>query len=372
MAQDGEVIGARALDGAAEGSSLGGPPPFPRGHEEEEEKEAVVGSPREADSPLVDSGRQAANAAAKAPPARGLDRRHLVAAACAVSGVLLAAILWAGLGQLGPVAEERADVPSPRTMWSARSPGQLKDWRAFHELLSREAAALEPPAAGGRGQVVLVGDSLTESWRGTSVGSPTKRARGVPEVLADTLAVFWPSPMVLAIAGDQTQHVLWRLANGELSPVLASELRVAFVLNIGTNNLGAGHLPGETHAGIVAVARAILGGSRGQLLLSALLPRGDGAPILKRLCPPRCRNNGEPFTSFMPAIRRVNSLLDTSARDLELEYPGRVAYVDCGQPFLDGRTEVKLELMPDRLHPNAAGHRLFAQCLNNALQKLMP
>jgi len=35
-----------------------------------------------------------------------------------------------------------------------------------------------------------------------------------------------------------------------------------------------------------------------------------------------------------------------------------------------GDEEVPLELMPDRLHPNAMGYRLMAQCLGNALRRL--
>ena len=54
--------------------------------------------------------------------------------------------------------------------------------------------------------------------------------------------------------------------------------------------------------------------------------------------------------------------------------------MDCGAPFVNhlygqagsdmGHEEVNLELMPDRLHPNAQGQRLMAHCIGDALRKL--
>jgi len=41
----------------------------------------------------------------------------------------------------------------------------------------------------------------------------------------------------------------------------------------------------------------------------------------------------------------------------------------CGRPGR-GDEEVKNELMPDRLHPNAQGQRLMAHCIGDALRKL--
>ena len=74
----------------------------------------------------------------------------------------------------------------------------------------------------------------------------------------------------------------------------------------------------------------------------------------------------------MPPINKVNGLLAESVKKLEKSFPGRVAYVNCGAPFdqSNGTEEVPLALMPDRLHPNAAGHRLMADCLGDAMAKL--
>lgn len=277
---------------------------------------------------------------------------------------------------LRPPPEERAAIASPRTAWSSRSGSQSAAWFRFQRLLAAEAARFSA-LGDGTSRVVLIGDSITEAWRGTSYGQPVKRAEGVPEALRETIAATWRTLLVLGISGDQTQHVLWRLEHGELSASMRADSGLMFVLLIGTNNLGRGHLPDETHKGIAAIARNLLGRTAGRLLLSALLPRGDGAEQLPKLCPPRCNHRGLPFRSFSPAVARVNELLARTTAQLAADFPGRVNFVDCGGFFeaatpngTHGGAEVNIDLMPDRLHPNADGHRLFGKCLRSGLLKL--
>ena len=118
--------------------------------------------------------------------------------------------------------------------------------------------------------------------------------------------------------------------------------------------------------GVVAVVNDILsrldGASR--LLVLGLLPRGDGSRILKRLCPPRCDKQGAPYASFMPAVSKVNSDVQKAIGDL---HDNRVVYADCGAAFLDAAGEVRERLMPDRLHPNAEGLGLLADCIRSTL-----
>eukprot|EP00961_Rhodomonas_salina_P211585 2856867-Rhodomonas_salina.1 len=90
----------------------------------------------------------------------------------------------------------------------------------------------------------------------------------------------------------QTQHLLHRLADGELTPAVAAMTNATFIMMIGTNNIGRGHLPGPTVEGVRAVANYTLAHTKGRLLLLGLLPRGDGSRKLHRLCPPRCSDDG--------------------------------------------------------------------------------
>eukprot|EP00746_Dinoflagellata_sp_MGD_P150107 gnl/MRDRNA2_/MRDRNA2_82039_c0_seq1.p1 gnl/MRDRNA2_/MRDRNA2_82039_c0~~gnl/MRDRNA2_/MRDRNA2_82039_c0_seq1.p1 ORF type:complete len:313 (-),score=43.68 gnl/MRDRNA2_/MRDRNA2_82039_c0_seq1:67-1005(-) len=283
-----------------------------------------------------------------------------------------------------PVKEERAAEESPRTPYSSlRHPEtEYKKWFEFHSKLVTEASTYESSNP-GQYKLALIGDSITESWRGTSTGYPLNRTKGTKEVFGETLAKRWPQPMVLAISGDWTQHVLWRLSHGELSPAMAEDPRLMFSLLIGTNNLGKKdhyrHSANESYEGIMAVARRLLEKAKGKLLLNALLPRGDGTPDLRQSCPgPSCDvdPNGLPLNSFNEKIDFVNKKLASSAQALAQEFPGRVGFIDCGGTFRTDpkdsseQNEVRVDLMPDRLHPNAEGHQLMAKCLQGALEKL--
>ena len=53
-----------------------------------------------------------------------------------------------------------------------------------------------------------------------------------------------------------------------------------------------------------------------------------------------------------------------------LAYPNRIGYVDCGQPYRNGEHDVRTDLMPDTLHPNAKGYMLWAGCLADALARV--
>ena len=252
---------------------------------------------------------------------------------------------------------EEPSTPTPRTQYTATRLSVRSAWTHFHEELARRAAAYAPTQK----PLLLLGDSITEAWLGTSMDEESERARGCPEVLAQKFPDY--SPLVLAISGDQTQHLLWRLQNGEWPSTVPS---ATVILMIGTNNLGRGHLPGETARGVVAVVNDILRRLDGalKLLVLGLLPRGDGSRILKRLCPPRCDKQGAPYASFMPAVAKVNSDVQKAIGDL---HDNRVVYADCGAAFLDAAGEVRERLMPDRLHPNAEGLGLLADCIRSTL-----
>jgi len=126
------------------------------------------------------------------------------------------------------------------------------NWMARHEgFVSNSANNPGIP-------IVFYGDSITDAWSGQ---------REWREVFAPRGAVNY------GISGDQVQHVLWRMQNGEvagLNPKL-------IVLKIGTNNLG-GHTAREIADGIGAIIRYLrttLPNTR--ILLLSIFPRtGEG------------------------------------------------------------------------------------------------
>ena len=102
-------------------------------------------------------------------------------------------------------------------------PRNEQGWQSRQKLLNQRAAE-----AGEKAQVIFIGDSITQGWEGES-----------KEVWAKYYA--HRNAVNLGIGGDRTQHVLWRLDNGNLSGLKPK----AAVVMIGTNNSnGEDNTPG--------------------------------------------------------------------------------------------------------------------------------
>ena len=85
---------------------------------------------------------------------------------------------------------------------------------------------------------LLMGDSITDGWRG-----------GGKKVYSASFDEFKPANF--GIGGDRTQHVLWRLQNGELDGITPK----LCMLMIGTNN--GGDSAEDVAAGITAIIKEI-------------------------------------------------------------------------------------------------------------------
>jgi hypothetical protein len=89
--------------------------------------------------------------------------------------------------------------------------------------------------------VVILGDSITEGWMGTLVGSPMEHLKDLPTIYEELFASTQPqlSPghtgsvhgLALGIAGDFTSHLLYRLLHGE-----AAVLAKVYWITIGIND----------------------------------------------------------------------------------------------------------------------------------------
>lgn len=276
------------------------------------------------------------------------------------------------------ICGEKADEPSPRTKYSARSAEQMELWTKAVEDESQRAITynlhLEALRAGGGAfrPLILLGDSITESYLGSSYGQPQDRFADVPSVLKTEYTNF--EPLVLGISGDQTQHLLWRLMNGGILPEYASDPNAVFVVLIGTNNIGGGEEPGEVNQALRTIAQYLLEEVKGRIIFVELLTRGDVFRT-KDICPPRCDENGKPLSSFMPSINEVNTAMRENMSRLTRKYRGRISTVNCNGVFAPDEAavqrgeEVNTALMPDSLHPNADGHHLLAQCVLKCIDK---
>jgi len=321
------------------------------------------------------------------------------------------------------VCNERPDKSSPRTAYSSWNKKQYHLWWSYYETLQERVRAYaekrqhiydkekDHKNSDRTRPLILLGDSITESWSGTGLGLPKDRAKGVPEVLENMLSSsgFGFDPIVLGVSGDQTQHLLFRLESDHMraaqllvpknkktpddgETTLEYDPGAVFVVMIGTNNLGSGELPGPTSIGVLAVMDYILKETTAagcKVMLFHILPRGDGEKNLPKLCPPRCSDNEAqtPYSSFLPAINQTNTAVTEGINVLEKIYPNRISFIDCGADFLnedyevkgkkakrgksgDENYEVKKGLMPDLLHPNAGGHQYLATCMKNVIYEL--
>jgi hypothetical protein len=234
-----------------------------------------------------------------------------------------------------PVCHEAADEPSPRTSHSTfQRPERFAQWWYAQDWMAASAARACAP------DLILLGDGITESLVGTHTLQPCpgNSCAGVPAVLASEAAGVWQEPLVLGIAGDETQHLLWRM-DRELTPTVRESGAVINLL-IGTDNL---HPPAQVALGIRAIVERLMNQTRSAVLVNKLLPRG-----------------GEEHAA---RVRQVNLELDAQIPELASRYAGRVAGADCGGVLIDGSGQIDGALMPDGIHPNAAGHTLYLRCL---------
>ena len=113
--------------------------------------------------------------------------------------------------------------------------GTPDGWRRFASELARDAATNGTDAT-----LILLGDSIFELFRGTSVGRPRREYSTAPAALAARLGDY--HPVTLAVAGDTTANLLWRLANGGFVGAASGSKKTAspyVVVMIGANDLSA-------------------------------------------------------------------------------------------------------------------------------------
>ncbi|MFO1057638.1 MAG: GDSL-type esterase/lipase family protein [Dongiaceae bacterium] len=182
--------------------------------------------------------------------------------------------------------------------------------------------------AAERFDIAFLGDSLTQRW----------------DEAAWRNLVGGRSAVNLGFNGDRTETLLWRLDHGELQ----GHLPRAFVLLIGTNNLGRHHAPLAVADGIRAIIdRLRAAAPRAPILLVAIPPRGAGADA-----------------PFRRPIDTTNRLIARCA-----ERPG-VLYVDPGPVLLDAQGRLTAAVAPDQLHFSALGYQRLAELLGPALARL--
>lgn len=197
-------------------------------------------------------------------------------------------------------------------------------WVARHESFNKRVAE-------GNVDLLLIGDSITQGWEGAG---------------KDVWAKYYtPRHAVnLGIGGDRTQHVLWRLDNGNIKGIHPK----AAVLMIGTNNSGS-NTPEQIAEGVTAIVQKLRKElPETKILLLAVFPRGA--------------DKSDPRRQVNEATNAIVSKLD----DGKMVY-----YLDIGPAFLADDGTLSKEIMPDLLHLNPKGYQIWAEAIEPKLAVLM-
>ena len=209
---------------------------------------------------------------------------------------------------------------------SAVSPAHRHSWWTLrHDAVNERVKQ-------GDVDLLLIGDSITHGWE--NAGKKVWDKYYAPRKAVN-----------MGFSGDRTQHVLWRLDHGHLegiSPKLA-------VLMIGTNNSnGKDNTAEEIAEGIIAICRKIRTKCpKTKILILAIFPRG-------------------PEPSEQREKNAKASLLASKIADRKM-----IHYLDINDKFLTKDGFLTKKIMPDYLHPNEAGYKIWAEAIESKVTELM-
>lgn len=217
------------------------------------------------------------------------------------------------------------------------TPGMLNEWWSIDWWLPRhEQKRLDAKAIadkGGKIDVLFIGDSITQDWESDG---------------ASVWQKYYANKNAFAIGfgGDRTENVLWRLQHGAVENMSPKVV----VLMIGTNNTGHRYEnPIYTAAGI-------------QKILAELQTRLPNSKVLMLAIFPR---DEQPNGGLRQINNGVNAIIKNYADNK------RVFFADINSVFLTKEGVLSKEIMPDLLHPNEKGYALWAEALEQHLQKLV-
>lgn len=219
------------------------------------------------------------------------------------------------------IAPQTPDVAAPKMAADGKiNPGFLKS----HEKFVKQAEE-------GQAELVFLGDSITAGWGGKN------------EIWEKAFGQY--KPVNFGIGGDRTQHVLWRIQNGELKGIKPK----AVVLMIGTNNTGSDSAEAIAK-GVTSIVQSIRSQQpQAKILLLAIFPRGAEAS------PNPAREK----------IAKVNTAIS------KLDDGKNIFYMDIGEKFLEADGKLTKEIMHDYLHLTAEGYQIWADAISPKLAELM-
>lgn len=214
------------------------------------------------------------------------------------------------------------EAPPPATVIAER---QNEWWIARHKAKLREISENADKI-----DLVFIGDSITQAL---------ERPDSAPLV-----AGTFPGMKILNLgySADRTEHVLWRLRNGEIDGIAPK----AAIVMIGTNNSGQRSDPPEITTKAIGMILEELRAKMPttKIVLLSIFPRGDAPHSLNQ---------------------KINALLPSFADGKT------IFHHDINDAFLDETGQVPTEIMPDKLHPSAKGNALWMKALKPRLDHIL-
>lgn len=197
-------------------------------------------------------------------------------------------------------------------------------WMKRHEAMNARVAQ-------GNVDLVFIGDSITQGWE-----------RNGKEVWDEFYGKR--NAVNLGIGGDRTQHVIWRLDNGNLEGI---QPKLAVIM-IGTNNSNS-NKPEEIADGIEMIVEQLKTKTpETKILLLGIFPRG-----------------ATPDTPQRKVNEKTNEIISKFADAMQ------VHYLDIGKHFLEDDGTLSKEVMPDLLHLNEKSYRIWAEAIEPKVAELM-
>jgi beta-glucosidase len=230
-----------------------------------------------------------------------------------VRNLLLAAAI-----SVSVLADHSAVTPAPR-------PDQ--GWKTRAELLNQRVK--DNPDA----QLLFIGDSITQGWEASGAKDVWEKYYGNRKAVN------------IGIGGDRTQHVLYRLQNGNLEGIKPK----AAVVMIGTNNSnGEDNTVEQIADGVKAIVKELRTREpQMKILVLGIFPRGE---------------NPNPQRGKVAQVNQIIQKLDDGQH---------VFYLDIGHRFLEEDGRLSAAIMPDYLHLTPKGYEIWAEAIELKLTELL-
>ena len=269
-----------------------------------------------------------------------------------VSAFLASILLTTSAAFAQAPAAPAAPAPSARPSAQGQDPTVAapkvnKDGTPVKGFMEKHESFVEQAKKGGI-DVLFLGDSITAGWAGN--GKEIWAQRYAPMNAAN-----------FGIGGDRTQHVLWRIENGELDGAIKPKV---IVLMIGTNNTGSDDA-NKIAEGVTKIVKTAQAKTGAKVLLLGVFPRGITEKQAAESKDPKKIEAAKRTPMQREKITRINEIIS------KLDDGKTVRYLDIKDKFLSPEGTLSPDIMPDYLHLTPPGYKIWADAIDPLLKEMM-